>query len=253
MNRSRRRLMNHAFNNVLATALLAGLIGCSQEEPAKSDMPETAITEPAPAATIEMPDPVAETSQAPAIQRFFADLPDVDKSNASWKEQLQKPATLSFDPGKTIYWQMQTNKGPMRFRLFHDTAPEHTTSTMYLTEIGFYDDVVFHRVIPGFMAQGGDPTGTGRGGPGYMYNGEFGGTDKHNRPGLLSMANAGPGTDGSQFFITFVATPWLDGKHTIFGELVSGMETVSAFEALGSRSGRTSETLVLEKAIIVAE
>ena len=103
------------------------------------------------------------------------------------------------------------------------------------------------------MAQGGDPTGTGRGGPGYKYAGEFDGTTSHERPGLLSMANAGPGTDGSQFFITFVPTGFLDGKHTIFGELIAGEETLRALEKAGSRSGRTSETLKIIRATIRVE
>ena len=123
----------------------------------------------------------------------------------------------------------------------------------FLTDVGFYDDVVFHRIIPGFMAQGGDPTGTGRGGPGYRYAGEFDGTTSHDKPGLLSMANAGPGTDGSQFFITFVPTQYLDGKHTIFGEIVSGEETLAMLEAAGSRSGQTSEQVKIEKATIRVE
>ena len=129
-------------------------------------------------------------------------------------------------------------------------APVHVTSTIYLTEIGFYDDIIFHRVISGFMAQGGDPLGTGQGGPGYQYDGEFSRSVRHDRPGLLSMANRGPGTDGSQFFITFVPTPWLDDKHTIFGEIVSGKETIKKLEQRGSRSGKTREPLYIVKASI---
>jgi cyclophilin family peptidyl-prolyl cis-trans isomerase len=129
----------------------------------------------------------------------------------------------------------------------------HVSSTIYLTRLGFYDDTIFHRVIPRFMAQGGDPTGTGRGGPGYKYEGEFDASVKHNRPGLLSMANAGPDTDGSQFFITFVATPHLNGKHTIFGRVVEGMDTVKELEKLGSRNGTPREELQLEKATIAVE
>ena len=117
----------------------------------------------------------------------------------------------------------------------------HVSSTIYLTKLGFYDSVSFHRVIKGFMAQGGDPLGTGTGGPGYNYDCEYGGGSRHDKPGKLSMANAGPGTDGSQFFLTFVPTPHLDGRHTIFGEVVEGMATVKELEAKGSRSSKALE------------
>ena len=177
----------------------------------------------------------------------------VDKTNPGWKQQLDKPEVMDFKPGEKYYWDMETNMGNMSFLLFHDQTPMHVSSTIYLTGLGFYDEVLFHRVIPGFMAQGGDPTGTGRGGPGYKYDGEFPEGLSHDRPGLLSMANAGPGTDGSQFFITFVPTQYLDGKHTIFGELVGGMETLKALEERGSNSGRTVEELKIVKATIRRE
>jgi cyclophilin family peptidyl-prolyl cis-trans isomerase len=129
----------------------------------------------------------------------------------------------------------------------------HVSSTIYLTRLGFYDSRVFHRVITGFMAQGGDPTGTGRRGPGYKYSGEFDASVKHDQPGVLSMANSGPGTDGSQFFITFVETPNLDGKHTIFGRVVEGMDTLKELEKAGGPRGKTKEKLVLESATISVE
>lgn len=177
----------------------------------------------------------------------------VDKSDPNWKQNLQQPGIMMFEDGKHYFWDMQTSKGDMSFELFHQTAPKHVTSTIYLTEIGFYDAVIFHRVIPGFMAQGGDPTGTGRGGPGYKYEGEFDPSVLHDKPGLLSMANSGPGTDGSQFFITFVPTKHLDGKHTIFGAITGGMDTLRALEKSGSSSGRTSEKLEIIKATIRVE
>jgi cyclophilin family peptidyl-prolyl cis-trans isomerase len=143
--------------------------------------------------------------------------------------------------------------GSLRVKLLAAAAPMHVTSTVYLTRLGFYDGTAFHRVIPQFMAQGGDPLGNGTGGPGYEYDGEFAAKLRHDRPGLLSMANRGPGTDGSQFFLTFVATPWLDGKHTIFGEVVEGLETLRALESHGSQSGRTDQKLELRKATIQVE
>ena len=177
----------------------------------------------------------------------------IDKSNPNWKQQLSKPEVMDFKTGERYYWDMETNLGRMSFLLFHEQTPMHVSSTIYLTELGFYDEVLFHRVIPGFMAQGGDPTGTSRGGPGYKYDGEFPAGLSHDRAGLLSMANAGPGTDGSQFFITFIPTQYLDGKHTIFGELVDGMETLKALEERGSNSGKTVEELKIIKATIRRE
>jgi len=183
----------------------------------------------------------------------FIETQNIDKSKPNWKTQLTKPPKASFDSSKTYYWLLDTNKGNIKIKLLPEVAPMHVTSTIYLTQLGFYDDVPFHRVISGFMAQGGDPLGRGTGGPGYKYAGEFDPKVKHDKGGLLSMANAGPGTDGSQFFITFVPTPHLDGKHTIFGEVVEGMGTVKELERLGSRGGRPSEPLSIEKATIVVE
>jgi cyclophilin family peptidyl-prolyl cis-trans isomerase len=187
-----------------------------------------------------------------AIDEFITS-ESVDKSASGWKTKLNKPPQVEFSDGKTYYWTLKTNVGDIKIKLFPQVAPMHVSSTIYLARLGFYDDVIFHRVISGFMAQGGDPLGRGTGGPGYKYEGEFSDSVKHDKPGILSMANAGPGTDGSQFFLTFVATPHLDGKHTIFGEIVEGMDTVRALEQRGSRSGRPSETLTIEKAEIVVE
>ena len=170
-----------------------------------------------------------------------------DKSKAGWRTTLAKPALVTFDPKRTYYARMVTNKGPVLVKFLPQTAPMHVTSFAYLIKVGFFDGLTFHRVITGFMAQGGCPLGSGSGGPGYQFDGEYSPTVKHNRGGLLSMANAGPGTDGSQFFLTFVPTPWLDGKHTIFGEVVEGMDVVKALEAVGSQSGRTSERLTMDK------
>jgi cyclophilin family peptidyl-prolyl cis-trans isomerase len=187
-----------------------------------------------------------------AIDQFIASS-KVDKSKPTWKQKLPMPPKQTFSAGKTYYWNLTTNKGPIKVKLRADVAPMHVSSTIYLTRLGFYDGTLFHRVIPGFMAQGGDPLGTGTGGPGYEYAGEFSPSVKHDRKGLLSMANRGPGTDGSQFFLTFVPTAWLDGKHSIFGEVVEGDATLTALEAAGSQSGRTSEKLSIDKAEISVE
>ncbi|MGH8145501.1 MAG: peptidylprolyl isomerase [Rhodanobacteraceae bacterium] len=115
----------------------------------------------------------------------------------------------------------QTSQGPIHVRLFEDKAPVTVTNFVNLAQRGYYDGLNFHRVIADFMVQGGCPNGTGTGGPGYKFEDECREDLRHDAPGKLSMANAGPGTNGSQFFITHVATPWLDGKHTIFGEVVA--------------------------------
>ena len=122
--------------------------------------------------------------------------------------------------------RFSTTLGDFTAELFEDKAPKTAQNFIDLAEKGFYDGVIFHRVIDDFMIQGGDPTGTGMGGPGYQIDDEFGPGLKHDGEGILSMANAGPNTGGSQFFITLVPTPWLDGHHAIFGTIVEGMDIV---------------------------
>jgi len=195
-------------------------------------------------------EPQTSTAQEGTTEQKTLDPVVIDKSSPMWRVNVPKPEMMTFSGGETVYWHLKTNVGDMKFRLLHDSAPMHVTSTIYLTELGFYDDLLFHRVIPGFMAQGGDPIGNGTGGPGYEYEGEFEASIVHDRPGLLSMANRGPGTDGSQFFITFVPTPWLNGKHTIFGEIAEGDEVLKELEKRGGPGGQTTEELKILKATI---
>ncbi len=187
-----------------------------------------------------------------AIDHFIADQ-GIDKGSSDWKTGLDKPPKLEFDSAASYFWNISTNVGDMKVELMPEIAPMHVSSTIYLARLGFYDDVIFHRVIDGFMAQGGDPLGRGTGGPGYEYNGEFSPSARHDRPNLLSMANAGPGTDGSQFFLTFVPTPHLDDNHTIFGEIVEGTETMGELEKRGSKSGNPSERLLMNSTTISVE
>jgi len=179
----------------------------------------------------------------------YIDQQKIDTTKSGWKNRVPKPPEADFK-GVKVTWKLETNVGNIAIELLPEVAPKHVTSTVYLTRLGFYDDVPFHRVIPGFMAQGGDPTGRGTGGPGYQYAGEFDRNVKHDTGGLLSMANAGPNTDGSQFFLTFVATPWLDGKHTIFGRIASGMDTLKKLEAKGTQGGQPTAPLKIVKATI---
>ncbi len=170
----------------------------------------------------------------------------VDRSRPDWRTKVPRPAVAPFDRARRYYALMTTSKGTLGIRLFPETAPMHVTSFAYLAGLGFFDGLSFHRVIDGFMAQGGCPLGTGTGGPGYQFEGEFGGGARHDRPGVLSTANAGPGTDGSQFFITFKATPWLDGKHTVFGCVEEGLDVLTALEAAGSPEGRPRAKITIE-------
>jgi peptidyl-prolyl cis-trans isomerase B (cyclophilin B) len=194
---------------------------------------------------------VADSAIA-TIDEFIAS-EGVDTSGGGWRTKLNTPPQAEFDAESSYFWDLETNVGTISVKLLPETAPMHVSSTIYLTQLGFYDDLKFHRVITQFMAQGGCPLGSGTGGPGYQYDGEYDPNVKHDKPGLLSMANAGPGTDGSQFFLTFVATPWLDGKHTIFGEIVEGMDVVAQLETGGSESGQTSTPLQIDKATIRVE
>jgi peptidyl-prolyl cis-trans isomerase B (cyclophilin B) len=213
----------------------------------------SAVAAPAPAPAAA-PAPKVDAAKKPdsALQEIDKQIAkaNLDKSSGSWKTSVPKPEKVTFDPAHKYYALMETNKGSIKIQFMPDVAPMHVTSFIYLSRMGFYDGLTFHRVIPGFMAQGGDPLGTGTGGPGYQYAGEFSPNAKHNVPGILSMANAGPNTDGSQFFITFGPTPALDGKYTVHGKVVEGLDTLKKLEAAGSPSGKTSEPLTINKVTI---
>jgi cyclophilin family peptidyl-prolyl cis-trans isomerase len=136
------------------------------------------------------------------------------------------PPAMEIDPDKKYTARMETDKGEMVIELFAAKTPKTVNNFVFLSRQGFYDNVIFHRVIANFMAQGGDPTGTGTGGPGYKFEDEFDTSLCHDKPGILSMANAGPNTNGSQFFITHLPTPHLDGKHSVFGQVIEGMDVL---------------------------
>ena len=143
--------------------------------------------------------------------------------------QWNTPPEMQIDPEKSYSINMETTQGTMVIELYPQYAPVTVNNFVFLTKEGYYDGVTFHRVISNFMIQGGDPTGTGRGGPGYRFQDEFKGNPlRHDGPGVLSMANAGPGTNGSQFFITHSPQPHLDGRHTVFGKVTSGLDVVNA-------------------------
>jgi len=146
----------------------------------------------------------------------------------------------------------ETDKGTINVTLFADKTPMTVANFVNLVQRGYYDGLVFHRVIDDFMVQGGCPQGTGTGGPGYQFGDECCAELKHDVPGVLSMANAGPGTNGSQFFITHVATPWLDGKHTVFGKVESQADQ-DVVNAIAGRDGITKVTIEGDTAALLAE
>lgn len=146
---------------------------------------------------------------------------------------------------------IQTNHGIIVAELFSDRAPNTTGNFIELAKDGYYDGIIFHRIIDGFMIQGGDPTGTGRGGPGYTIPDEFGDGLTHDGPGVFSMANAGPNTGGSQFFITLAATNWLDGRHAIFGKVTEGLDIVEAIGKVATDANdRPFDDVVMEKVTV---
>ncbi len=143
-------------------------------------------------------------------------------------KQWNTPPAMAIDGKKKYTAVMHTDKGDIELELFADKTPRTVNNFVFLARENFYDGIIFHRVIANFMAQGGDPTGKGSGGPGYRFEDEFHPSLKHDKPGILSMANAGPNTNGSQFFITHAPTPWLDNKHSVFGQVIAGMDVLMA-------------------------
>ncbi len=149
-----------------------------------------------------------------------------------------RKAEQVLEKGKDYRAVVQTNKGTMILDLYQDKTPMTVNNFVFLARNKYYDGIIFHRVLEDFMAQTGDPTGTGRGGPGYDFGDETNTNLSHNAKGILSMANAGPGTNGSQIFITFKATPHLDGKHTVFGKVIEGVEVLDKLQRIDPmRSG----------------
>jgi cyclophilin family peptidyl-prolyl cis-trans isomerase len=191
----------------------------------------------------------------PAIAMIAAQIAaaSVDKTSASWRTSLPRPTLVIFTPERRYVWTLVTSKGEMRLELLPGVAPMHVTSTIYLTMLGFYETLTFHRIIKGFMAQGGDPLGNGRGGPGYAFNVELTPAVRHDARGVLSMANAGANTEGSQFFVTFGPQPALDGKYTVFGSLVSGLDALSAIESAGTVGEGNPGLVTITSATIAVE
>jgi len=165
-------------------------------------------------------------------------------------QQWSKPPKMEIDLKKSYSAVLTTDKGDITIKLFTNETPITVNNFVFLSRQGFYDGTIFHRVISDFMAQGGDPTGTGMGGPGYRFDDEFVTGLRHDKPGVLSMANAGPNTNGSQFFITHLATPWLDHKHSVFGQVTDGMQVLLSIPARDP-SNRNSPAIKLNSVTIL--
>jgi peptidyl-prolyl cis-trans isomerase B (cyclophilin B) len=146
------------------------------------------------------------------------------------KKQWNSPPEMEIDPQKEYRVEIDTEKGPIKLELYPGHAPKTVNNFVFLARQGFYDEVTFHRVIDDFVIQGGDPTGTGRGGPGYQFEDETAGNPLKHETGVISMANAGPNTNGSQFFITLSPQPHLNGRHTVFGKVVQGQDVVESIQ-----------------------
>lgn len=152
------------------------------------------------------------------------------------QKQWNSPPQNELKPDKKYSAIIHTDLGDITFELFADKTPVTVNNFVFLANQGFYNGTIFHRVIDDFMVQGGDPTGTGTGGPGYRFKDEFEPSLRHDKRGVLSMANAGPNTNGSQFFITHLATPWLDNKHTVFGQIIDGEDVFMSIPARDPRN-----------------
>lgn len=167
-------------------------------------------------------------------------------------KKYSAPPQMVIDPKKKYTAIFKTEKGNFEIELFADKAPKTVNNFVFLARDKFYDDVTFHRVIKGFMAQGGDPTGAGTGGPGYKFGDEFHPSLRHDSAGILSMANAGPGTNGSQFFITHGATPHLDNKHSVFGKVTKGLDVMLSIPERDPSRAREAGTKIITIEIVEA-
>jgi cyclophilin family peptidyl-prolyl cis-trans isomerase len=222
-----------------ALALAACITACTKSESPAG--PKGGATDGALAAIDAF---IAEQEQAGRIDRA---------GNKWWRINLPPPPQVAFPAGTEVGWNLRTSHGDIGIELFPDAAPLHVASFAYLTRLGYFDGLTFHRVAPGFVIQGGCPRGNGAGSPGYRLDGEFGAGLSHDAAGWVSMANSGPGTDGSQFFITLGPAQGLDPKHTIIGKVVDGWATVEAIAALATPTEIPAEKVTIHEAKITTE
>ena len=212
--------------------------------------PKTA-TEQTPVETVVVDTPITEESEQPPVETVVTDTPVTEKESEmlSWN----KPPAMEIDASKSYTAVMTTTQGTMTIELYAGKVPVTVNNFVFLARQGFYDGVKFHRVIDGFMAQTGDPTGTGAGGPGYSFADEFDDTLKHDDVGIVSMANAGTDTNGSQFFICFAPQPHLNGKHAVFGKIVEGLDVLDLLKPRDPSNASAPADLIESIQIIESE
>jgi cyclophilin family peptidyl-prolyl cis-trans isomerase len=207
---------------------------CSKREPSESEPPP--IDETTDLTPVTPPTPLPERSSDPAIAALddYIRTAAPDRTRPGWRTRLHAPPKVAFTPGKVYVWKIVTNLGSMDVQLLPEVAPQHVTNFIYLTRMGFFDGLTFHRVVRGFMAQGGDPLGTGMGMPGYGLAPEVDRSVRHDRRGVVSTAHSNQrNSDGSQFFVMFGPKPELDISYAIFGRVFQGSATLDKIEALG--------------------
>ena len=199
--------------------------------------PTTAEGQPAPTAANAAGGPTVTAAPTSTTLALVTPTPSVIIVDGRPVKQYALPPLMTIDPSANYTADIRTNQGRITIDLFASQAPKTVNSFVFLAQEGFYNGIIFHRVIPGFMIQGGDPTGTGTAGPGYSYEDEIDPSLVFDGPGILAMANAGPNTNGSQFFITVAPTPNLNGNHTIFGRVTGGQDVVSGISLVRTGPG----------------
>jgi cyclophilin family peptidyl-prolyl cis-trans isomerase len=240
----RRQRRRRLIVQVTAGVLAVGGLGVAAFAFLGGDEPSTPQAGPTPG-------PTTSASPSPSPEALpVACGAEKPKAAKEEKQMFDQAPKMEIDPKKDYTAVMKTSCGTIELELFAKDTPKTVNNFVFLARQGFYDGLTFHRVIPGFMAQGGDPTGNGTGGPGYQFEDEIVDKLKFDKPGLLAMANSGPGTNGSQFFITTGEPTHLNGLHTIFGRVAKGMNAVKEIEALGTEAGTPTATIYIEKVTI---
>jgi cyclophilin family peptidyl-prolyl cis-trans isomerase len=232
---------------VFASLLLVACSGVAPQAPAAEAPPTEAVAAEAAPTDVPVEEPVTEVVTETTSSGAAAALAPGERNG-----MYAAAPPMTIDPATTYFATFKTDKGDIKVQLYPECAPLAVNNLVFLAREGYYDNTTFHRVLDGFMAQAGDPTGSGAGGPGYTFEDEFPCDLKFDRPGLLAMANAGPATNGSQFFFTFGATEWLNGLHTIFGEVVEGSEVLDSLTRRDPSQAPTTEgdkllTVVIEE------